>query len=83
LLSRRGNGITSDADPPRKNILNSHHFFSTRHLICRILNDCELTPPKCPGIAVTQGAASRKQVQGRRGGESESLEEEAIEIGNS
>ena len=40
---------------------------------------CELTSPKCLGIAVHPGAAQFKG----RGGESESLEEEAIEIGNS
>jgi hypothetical protein len=43
--------------------------------------DCELTSPKCPEIAVHPGAAI-KQVQGSRGGESESLREEDIEIGN-
>ena len=34
-------------------------------------------------IAVAQGAARSKASQGRRGGESESLEEADIEIGNS
>jgi hypothetical protein len=41
---------------------------------------CELTSPKCPWNRSYPGAA---KIQGRRGGESESLEEEAIEIGNS
>ena len=41
---------------------------------------CELTSPKCPWNRSTPGS---RAIQGRRGGESESLEEEAIEIGNS
>jgi hypothetical protein len=52
-------------------------FFLHRASIS-VFCECELTPPKCPGIAINPGAP----VQGRRGGESESPEEEAIEIGN-
>jgi hypothetical protein len=57
--------------------ISSLFFHSASNLPYSLV--CELTPPKCPEIAVNPGAP----LQGRRRGESESPQEEAIEIGNS